>query len=363
MKGTFLAIGLTVSALLASPSLSHAASADNVYLGPLKSVESDIVMSDWSPTITAPYTYWATQNWNQGAEGGGYAGFQQQDERAWANRTVHFALWDPMAVQAPIVSLYSHPDAKVERFGGEGTGLKVMTPYEWDLSKWYRMVVKRWDMQDGTHFGQWVKDVSSDKWTLITEVAYPVKDVNFGGRFTLFQEDWAGTAENARGGRTKNGYNRSLAGTWNSWDKQTMSTNSSNTNWAGGATDEYFWYQSGGTTIPNLANPTTLTISQPAEPELDDIEIDSVKAITKNKKVHINWHLKESSSPQFEYEITIVETENHTQAASVTSIDTRSNSEILTASLDKKKTYNAELKITDIFGQQKTITKQIIQKQ
>jgi len=50
---------------------SHAPS---VYVTPQNTAASDIISVDWSPVHTAPYTYWAVHNWNQGGEGGGYAG-------------------------------------------------------------------------------------------------------------------------------------------------------------------------------------------------------------------------------------------------------------------------------------------------
>lgn len=61
-----------------SISIIEAASAPGVYITPKNSVSSDIISIDWSPVQTAPYTYWAVHNWNQGGEAGGYAGFQQQ---------------------------------------------------------------------------------------------------------------------------------------------------------------------------------------------------------------------------------------------------------------------------------------------
>lgn len=42
---------------------SHAPS---VYVTPQNTAASDIISIDWSPVQTAPYTYWAVHNWNQG---------------------------------------------------------------------------------------------------------------------------------------------------------------------------------------------------------------------------------------------------------------------------------------------------------
>lgn len=42
---------------------SHAPS---VYVTPQNIAASDIISIDWSPVQTAPYTYWAVHNWNQG---------------------------------------------------------------------------------------------------------------------------------------------------------------------------------------------------------------------------------------------------------------------------------------------------------
>lgn len=114
-----------------SISIIEAASAPGVYVTPKNSVSSDIISIDWSPVQTAPYTYWAVHNWNQGGEAGGYAGFQQQsgfDENG--KRTLHFAVWDPISSKEAIKAEYVSPTSVASNFGGEGTGLKIQTTYD-----------------------------------------------------------------------------------------------------------------------------------------------------------------------------------------------------------------------------------------
>lgn len=336
-----------------------AAGADNVYVGPVNGSPSDIVMSDWMPIQAAPYTYWATQNWNQGAEGGGYAGFQQDNPSTTNPRRLHFSIWDPINSTLPITSKYALPGATVSTFGGEGTGLKTMTPYTWELNQWYRMVIRTWNEGcTGTCFGQWIKDVQNNKWQLVAIMDHPVASINLHGGLGLFQEDWAGTAQNVREGRTKNGYNRKLDGTWNSWSTQNISSNNVLGNWDGGATNEYIWFKAGGTTTPSITSPTAKTITQPSSPVFDSIQLASNQAVYLNGKFNVSWQMQQSSSPQFKYDIAVYNNAALTgnPIARVTEVKPQAVSASVAASLTAGMTYYVKLTITDIFDRSSSVT-------
>lgn len=342
--------------MLAVCAPAWAAGADNVYLGPVNPSSSDIVMSDWSPVQTTPYTYWATQNWNQGAEGGGYAGFQQDSSGSWAPRRAHFALWDPINSTLPITARYhlAEEGARVSTFGGEGTGLKVMTPLNWQMNQYYRMVVRTWgEGCTGTCFGQWVKDVSANEWKLIAILEHPVAGLNLHGGLGLFQEDWMGTSQNVREARVKNGYNRTTDGLWNSWAAQKISSNNNLGNWDGGATSDYFWFRAGGTSTPSIASGSIKTISQPSTPVLDNIDFAEQQASYKDGKLTINWKLQPSSSPQFSYDVALYNNAalNGAALAHTSAVRPEASSVTLTVPLEAGITYFAKLTITDLFGQ------------
>ncbi|MED1014644.1 DUF3472 domain-containing protein, partial [Bacillus mycoides] len=211
-------------------SISHTKAATHsaapaVYVSPQNIPVSDIISIDWSPVQTPPYTYWAVHNWNAGGEAGGYAGFQQQsgfDENG--KRTLHFALWDPISSKEAIKAEYLSPNSQAGPFGGEGTGMKVQTTYGWKDYNWYRMTMRSWQENGHTKFGQWLKDVTNNKWHQIAIMDFPVANVAFNHGLGMFQEDWADSGQNVREARLKNGYSRKLVDKqWSYWNNQNIS--------------------------------------------------------------------------------------------------------------------------------------------
>ncbi|PHD48546.1 chitin-binding protein, partial [Bacillus toyonensis] len=264
-----------------SISIIEAASAPGVYVTPKNSVSSDIISIDWSPVQTAPYTYWAVHNWNQGGEAGGYAGFQQQsgfDENG--KRTLHFAVWDPISSKEAIKAEYVSPTSVASSFGGEGTGLKIQTTYDWKNYNWYRMTMRSWQENGHTKFGQWLKDVSKNQWKLIGIMDFPVPNVTFNYGQTLFQEDWLGNGQDVREARVKNGYGRNISDKkWTSWNTQSIEGQEPlNNNWDGGATSEYLWFKAGGNSQSTIGAGKTFTLNQPSEPEIGKLDYD-IKSI------------------------------------------------------------------------------------
>ncbi|PFF24884.1 hypothetical protein CN335_31575, partial [Bacillus thuringiensis] len=236
---------------------SHAPS---VYVTPQNTGASDIISIDWSPVQTAPYTYWAVHNWNQGGEGGGYAGFQQQSGFDQSGkRTLHFALWDPIASNQAIKAEYLSSTSEASRFGGEGTGLKVQTTYNWKDSEWYRMTLRSWQEDGHTKFGQWIKDYKLNQWKLVAIMDHPVANVAFNYGLSMFQEDWAGNGQDVREARLKNGYSRKVSDKqWNSWNNQRISgQHDTSYQYDGGATSEYLWVRAGGNTQSTIGTGKT----------------------------------------------------------------------------------------------------------
>lgn len=56
----------TYGAPISSTEAAIRSHAPSVYVTPQNTGASDIISIDWSPVQTAPYTYWAVHNWNQG---------------------------------------------------------------------------------------------------------------------------------------------------------------------------------------------------------------------------------------------------------------------------------------------------------
>ncbi|PEO80713.1 DUF3472 domain-containing protein [Bacillus toyonensis] len=346
----FSMFGLSISSIEAA---SHT-NAPGVYVTPKNSVSSDIISIDWSPVQTAPYTYWAVHNWNQGGEAGGYAGFQQQsgfDENG--KRTLHFAVWDPISSKEAIKAEYVSPTSVASNFGGEGTGLKIQTTYDWKNYNWYRMTMRSWQENGHTKFGQWLKDISKNQWKLIGIMDFPVPNVTFNYGQTLFQEDWAGNGQDVREARVKNGYGRNISDKkWVSWNTQSIDGQEPlNNNWDGGATSEYLWFKAGGNSQSTIGTGKTFTLNQPSQPEIGKLDYDIKSMYYENEKLNISWQLKESSTPQFNGKIEIYNNENMTGQPINIIDDIKSYQNGISQSISLPENAYAKIVLTDIFDQ------------
>ncbi|MBK5452255.1 DUF3472 domain-containing protein [Bacillus sp. TH22] len=346
-------------------SISHTkavtrSAAPSVYVSPQNTASSDIISIDWSPVQTAPYTYWAVHNWNAGGEAGGYAGFQQQsgfDENG--KRTLHFALWDPIASKEAIKAEYLSPNSQAGLFGGEGTGLKVQTTYGWKDYNWYRMTMRSWQENGHTKFGQWMKDVTKNKWHLIAIMDFPVANVAFNHGLGMFQEDWAGNGQDVREARLKNGYSRKLVDKqWSSWNNQSISgQHDTSHQYDGGATSEYLWVKAGGNTQSTIGTGKIFALTQPTQPEIGKIDFDIQSIYYENEKLNVSWKLKENSTPQFKGKIEIYNDENMTgQPIEIIDNIKSYQSQVSQSTLLSTNTY-AKIILTDLFDQ--TVEKKV----
>ncbi|EUJ31274.1 fibronectin type III domain-containing protein [Listeria floridensis FSL S10-1187] len=337
--------------ILGGANTVSAAGAPSIYITPTNSTKADIVTMDWSPIITPPYTYWAVHNWNQGGEGGGYAGFQQKTGTTSDGlRTVHFAIWDPIAVSSPILAEYMLPNATTSLFGGEGTGRNVATPYKWDNNEWYTMTMRAWQENGRSKFGQWVRDNQTGVWEQIAVLDFPVASVYFNYGSLMFQEDWWNTPDALRSARIKNGYNRNYqTKSWVSWNSQKVASQAKNaSNWDGGATSEYFWFQSGGNQDSSIGSGKVFTINQPAMPDRGQIKFDKIQAKYEAGQLDVLWKLENTSSPQFKA-AAYIKDKNQNIVKTIT--DIKSYQSTLSESLTLGNDYTLTLQVTDIFDQ------------
>ncbi|MEH7061985.1 putative mucin/carbohydrate-binding domain-containing protein [Bacillus wiedmannii] len=336
---------------------SHAPS---VYVTPQNTAASDIISIDWSPVQTAPYTYWAVHNWNQGGEGGGYAGFQQQSGfDQTGKRTLHFALWDPIASSQAIKAEYLSPTSEANRFGGEGTGLKVQTTYNWKDSEWYRMTLRSWQEDGHTKFGQWIKDNKLNQWKLVAIMDHPVANVAFNYGLSMFQEDWAGNGQDVREARLKNGYSRKVSDKqWNSWNNQRISgQHDTSYQYDGGANSEYIWVKAGGNTQSTIGTGKTFNINQPSQPEMGNLDFDIQNIRFEAEKLNVSWKLKEQSTPQFKGKIEIYDNEKLMGQPLKVIDNIKSYQTEVSQTMQLPQTAFAKITLTDIFD--RTVEKKV----
>ncbi|MBU5220561.1 DUF3472 domain-containing protein [Bacillus albus] len=336
---------------------SHAPS---VYVTAQNTAASDIISIDWSPVQTAPYTYWAVHNWNQGGEGGGYAGFQQQSGfDQTGKRTLHFALWDPIASNQAIKAEYLSPTSEASRFGGEGTGLKVQTTYNWKDSEWYRMTLRSWQEDGHTKFGQWIKDNKLNQWKLVAIMDHPVANVAFNYGLSMFQEDWAGNGQDVREARLKNGYSRKVSDQqWNSWNNQRISgQHDTSYQYDGGATSEYLWVKAGGNTQSTIGDGKSFNIIQPSQPEMGILDFDIQNIRFEDEKLNVSWKLKEQSTPQFKGKIEIYNNEKLMGQPLKVIDNIKSYQTEVSQTMQLPQTAFAKIILTDIFD--RTVEKKV----
>ncbi|MRS27536.1 DUF3472 domain-containing protein [Bacillus sp. RIT694] len=336
---------------------SHAPS---VYVTPQNTAASDIISIDWSPVQTAPYTYWAVHNWNQGGEGGGYAGFQQQSGfDQTGKRTLHFALWDPIASNQAIKAEYLSPTSEAGRFGGEGTGLKVQTTYNWKDSEWYRMTLRSWQEDGHTKFGQWIKDNKLNQWKLVAIMDHPVANVAFNYGLSMFQEDWAGNGQDVREARLKNGYSRKVSDQqWNSWNNQRISgQHDTSYQYDGGATSEYLWVKAGGNTQSTIGTGKSFNLNQPSQPEMGILDFDIQNIRFEDEKLNVSWKLKEQSTPQFKGKIEIYDNEKLMGQPLKVIDNIKSYETEISQTMQLPQTAFAKITLTDIFD--RTVEKKV----
>lgn len=286
-------------------------SAPSSYLNGQAYVQNgDILVRTIRAAKSTQATYFCTMGFNSGAEGGGYAGIQDSPDNG---RTFYyiFSLWDPTNHQQ-IKAHYKGPGTVVSNFGGEGTGLKSMNgQLGWTIGEWYTLVLRRWDMNNHTLFGYWVKDIRNNKWTHLVTMDYPVANVYFNGGVYTFLEDWLSTGQNERRFELKDGYLRTREGNWISESNMNFSVNQGDISPGGrsynyrfaydsGVVNNAFYYQTGGNTRNTCSNPCRLSVNQPSRPQGHQLNY-SLKVET----CKVEWVFNQGSSPLFRYKISV----------------------------------------------------------
>ena len=208
--------------LLASNNLNAQNSALSIHLAAKDNFSGDIIMKTLNVSHKTLYTYYCALMWNVGGEGGGYCGMQNHP----SGNNFIFSIWDPISSNEPIRSAYTGPGTGVLNFGGEGTGLKSWNfELGWAEGHDYQLVARSWDVDNHSYFGYWVHDISSENWTHLVTMDFPVAGVKFNTTTGSFLEDWSSSGSNMRKVYQKDGYKRKLNGDWAPFDDMHFSIN------------------------------------------------------------------------------------------------------------------------------------------
>lgn len=151
----------------------------------------------------------------------GYAGFQRLGPDQ--DHVAIMSFWDIYCedesgnkTTISATRLYPGPDDNM-RFGGEGEGVHCITACPWEAGKWYRMKLECGTNEEtgNTTIAQWIKDLSTGEWTMISKYDLGVKNVAFTGDNAIFLENFGpATAGEVRTMEVKNARVRAENGSW-----------------------------------------------------------------------------------------------------------------------------------------------------
>ncbi|MBR5289152.1 MAG: DUF3472 domain-containing protein [Clostridia bacterium] len=124
-----------------------------------------------------------------------YAGFQ----RRWNETITIMSAWDiyytdKNGVEHTLRPKQIYPDKTYigdGTFGGEGTGMQMLMPYDWEVGHWYRMLLQCGQSDSGTTtVEQWVCDLETGEWTLMCKCDTGLPDSCFIGSNAFFLENF-----------------------------------------------------------------------------------------------------------------------------------------------------------------------------
>lgn len=323
-------------------------------------------------------TYWALCNWEmstsdfarkngytQISNGGAYAGLQCRNDGTMAI----MSFWeiyciDSSGAEKVLRAKRIYPSGKTNTFGNEGSGTNYITPYEWESGTWYRMLLHCWEDPETGHtfVGQWVCNLTTGEWTLISYFDTKLTGAYFSGSMSQFMENYDySTYDQVRSFRYKNMYVReAITGNWCSLNNSKLSIDTWWDNKKGsyifGAEPWFFWGAVCGLGEDQAKDRDSvelrLQIKQSAEPEFVIPSIGSLSAsYLKNGTIVVRWQLDPRSTPQHSYEIAVLNSAGESVYSHRVVRPEADSCEVENLAVD---TYRVKLTISDLYGQSVT---------
>lgn len=182
--------------------------AHNVYSEPdlgSTSGRFDGFLIDFKADRAGTATYWSLCNWYMNTDdlvatcgsteayAGAYAGLQMRPDGPKAILSFwEINFQDENGSEATIEAERVYPAAgDTDRFGGEGEGTNYICDYPWEAGKWYRMYLNCLQNEERKTFvEQWVADLTTGEWTLISRFDTGLYHSYFQGDMSQFMENY-----------------------------------------------------------------------------------------------------------------------------------------------------------------------------
>jgi len=192
--------------------------------------DGDLFYNEVTVAYTTDGSYFMACGWNTG-----YFGMQQIGSRT--NKVVIFSVWDPttgddanrVPLEQRVEILHEGAGAKINRFGGEGTGGKCMWPYLWQTNETCRFAVRATVEGDRTSYAGWFFDNRAQTWRHLVTFRTRTGGQPLRGYYS-FIEDFrrdGNSVGDVRRASFGNGWVRDLKGEWNSLRRANFTASSS----------------------------------------------------------------------------------------------------------------------------------------
>lgn len=201
---------------------------------------------------SAEGTYFMAAGWSKG-----YFGIQ---ELGGGKKLVLFSVWDPTAGDDPktvdetkrVRMLHKDEAARVQRFGGEGTGGQCFFDYDWKLGQTYRfLVTARPEGTDRTAYSGYFYLPEAKQWKHLVTFSTLAEGKLLEGYYS-FVEDFRRnrvSATQRRSASYANGWVRTSKGEWRPLDTARFTADSNPVlNIDAGRVGERFFLSTGGDT-------------------------------------------------------------------------------------------------------------------
>lgn len=170
---------------------------------------------------TTSGSFFMACGWNTG-----YFGIQQLGD---GRKIVLFSVWDPTTGDDPravkledrVECLHSAPDARIKRFGGEGTGGQCMSDFDWATSEIIRFVVTAESADNKTAYAGYLWQNKPPHWKHLVTFRTHTGGQPLRGLHSFIEDFRRDTlsAQEVRSARFGNGWVKTTNGDWQPLDE------------------------------------------------------------------------------------------------------------------------------------------------